>query len=100
MAGRRSGRGAYRGPHESLGIELGSAHFEPGSAWSRSRFRIRAADVFRRTLARATDLGLEVRGWGIGTDEDLEKLFDLGSVGATVDWPGRAIELIKKRGIA
>lgn len=61
---------------------------------------IRAADVLPRTLARATDRGLGVREWGVKTEEDLEKGVRLGAVGATVDWPGRAIELIAKMGVA
>ncbi|MFK7899051.1 MAG: glycerophosphodiester phosphodiesterase [Myxococcota bacterium] len=57
---------------------------------------IRAADVLPRTLARATDRGLDVRGWGVGSDADLEKLVRLGAVGATVDWPGHAIQIVEK----
>lgn len=60
---------------------------------------IRAADVLPRTLARATDRGLGVRGWGVQTEADLEKLVRLGAVGATVDWPGRAIDLIREMGV-
>ena len=59
---------------------------------------IRAADVLPRTLARATDRGLEVRGWGVQNEEDLARLVRLGAVGATVDWPGRGIEVVEEMG--
>lgn len=57
---------------------------------------VRARDVTPRTLARATDRGLEVRGWGVRDEEDLARLVRLGAVGATVDWPDRAIGLVEK----
>ncbi len=59
---------------------------------------VRAAEVEPRTIARAQDRGLEVRGWGVRDDGELARLYDLGAVGATVDWPGRAIALLEQRG--
>lgn len=53
---------------------------------------IRAADLLPRTVARAADRGIEVRGWGVRSEGDLERLLRLGAVGATVDWPQRALE--------
>lgn len=57
---------------------------------------IRAKDVLRRTIARATDRGLEVRGWGVGSESDLAHLVRIGAAGATVDWPERAIEIVNR----
>lgn len=57
---------------------------------------VRAADLLPRTLARATDRGLEVRAWGIRHEEDLAAAVRIGAVGATVDWPGRALGLVEK----
>jgi glycerophosphoryl diester phosphodiesterase len=55
---------------------------------------IRAADMRHRTAARAADRGLEVRGWGVGNETDLERLFERGAVGATVDWPARGLDIV------
>ena len=57
---------------------------------------IRAADVSPRTLARAVGHGLEIRGWGIRTEADLEDLVRLGVIGATVDWPGRGLQIVER----
>lgn len=56
---------------------------------------VRAADTPARTIARAADRGLEVRGWGVRNEDDLVHLVRLGAVGATVDWPGRALEIVR-----
>ncbi len=57
---------------------------------------VRAADVRPRTLARAAGRGLEVRAWGIRNESDLVHVARLGAVGATVDWPDRAFDLIRR----
>lgn len=57
---------------------------------------IRAADLQPRTVARATDRDLEIRAWGVGSAEDLLHVARLGAVGATVDWPDRAIEILNR----
>lgn len=59
---------------------------------------VRAADTSARTIARAADRGLEVRGWGVRDESDLEHLVRLGAVGATVDWPDRAFEVVRALG--
>ena len=57
---------------------------------------IRAAGLRPRMLTRAADRSLEVRGWGVRDEADLARLIALGAVGATVDWPGRGIEIVEK----
>ncbi len=59
---------------------------------------VRAADTQPRTVARAADRGVDVRGWGVGDEADLRHLVQLGAVGATVDWPGRALEIVGEMG--
>lgn len=59
----------------------------------RSEFQwvgIRAADLSAEIVAFARSCGLEIRCWGIRTREDLLRAVELGAIGATVDWPGRA----------
>jgi glycerophosphoryl diester phosphodiesterase len=56
---------------------------------------VRAADVRPRTFAHAAARGIEVRGWGVDHEGDLRRLLALGAVGATVDWPERARELVE-----
>lgn len=56
---------------------------------------VRAADTHPRTLARAADRGLGVRGWGVRDEDDLVHLVRIGAIGATVDWPGRALEIVR-----
>lgn len=57
---------------------------------------VRAQDVFPRTIARAADRDLEVRGWGVRDEDDLAHLIRIGAIGATVDWPGRAGALVRR----
>lgn len=59
---------------------------------------VRAADAAPRTLARAADRDLVVRGWGVRDESDLERLVRLGAVGATVDWPDRAFAWLAAAG--
>ena len=58
---------------------------------------VRAADMLPQTAAHAADRSLAVRGWGVRSAEDLLQLYNLGAIGATVDWPGRALEAIHSR---
>ena len=58
---------------------------------------VRAAEMLPRTAAHAADRNLEVRGWGVRDESDLRRLYDLGAIGATVNWPGRALEAIHSR---
>lgn len=58
---------------------------------------IRAADMSPRAAARSADRGLSIRGWGVRNREDLSRLHDLGAIGATVDWPGVALEHLEQR---
>ncbi len=58
-----------------------------------SQVGVRADDVAPRTVARAADRGVEVRGWGVGCEDDLRHLIHIGAIGATVDWPARAIAI-------
>ena len=57
---------------------------------------VRACEVTRDTVALAREHGLGVRGWGVRDEADLERLVRLGAIGATVDWPGRALELVDR----
>ncbi len=59
---------------------------------------VRAADTLPRTVARAADRGVDVRGWGVRDEADLRHLVRLGAVGTTVDWPGRALEIVHEMG--
>ncbi len=55
---------------------------------------IRASDATQMVCDRAAERRLEVRGWGVRDAADLMQLVSLGVVGATVDWPDRAIEIL------
>lgn len=57
---------------------------------------IRASDLEAATVGFARDRGLEVRCWGIGEAAHLERAVQLGAIGATVDWPGRARTLLRE----
>lgn len=57
---------------------------------------VRAEDVTPRSVARASDRHLSLRGWGVRHEADLLRLLRLGAMGATVDWPGRALEIVRK----
>lgn len=58
---------------------------------------IRAADLSSEVVDYAGSCGLAIRCWGIRTREDLSRAVELGAIGATVDWPGRARELVRER---
>ena len=57
---------------------------------------IRAADLSREIVELAESLGLRIRCWGIRTEAELHRAVELGAIGATVDWPGRARELLNE----
>ena len=57
---------------------------------------IRAAEMRPRSLARAAGQGLEVRAWGVRDEADLIHVARLGAVGATVDWPDRALAILRQ----
>jgi len=59
---------------------------------------IRAEDVDAESVAFAEKHGLSARGWGVETPEQLERLIELGAIGATVDWPGRALDIVAAHG--
>ena len=58
---------------------------------------VSAADLVPHTMAHATDRGLNVRGWGVHNQDDLRRLYEVGAVGATVNWPGLALQAIRER---
>ncbi len=60
-----------------------------------SQVAVRAQDVTPRCIARAADRGVTLRGWGVRDEADLLWLLRIGAVGATVDWPARAIEIVR-----
>lgn len=59
---------------------------------------IRAADLSPEAVRHARRRGLEIRCWGIGQAAHLRRAVELGAVGATVDWPGRARALLEAWG--
>ena len=59
---------------------------------------VRAAEVDARIVERATQYGVMLRGWGVESEAQLLALRDFGAIGATVDWPGRALELVGSSG--
>lgn len=82
---------------ELEGASAAAVHDYWIDAASRSGFQqvgIRAGDLSPRSMARATDRDLEIRCWGVGSGEDLRRVARLGAVGATVDWPGRATQIL------
>lgn len=86
----------FRPELEGLGAEAVHDHWIDTAADAGfAQVGVRAADTRPRTLARASDRGIEVRGWGVHSEDDLAHLVRIGAVGATVDWPGRALEIVR-----
>ena len=56
---------------------------------------VRAADLTPETVEFARKRGLEIRCWGIRTEDHLRSAVRLGAIGATVDWPGHARALVR-----
>jgi len=80
-----------------IGLDLDAIHRHWIDAAADAGFQqagIRARDLRAPALAHAADRGLDIRGWGVGDEDDLRHLVDLGAIGATVDWPARAIEIV------
>ena len=50
----------------------------------------RAGTATPETVNHAYDRGLSVRGWGIGDDDDLARIYRSKAAGTTVNWPGEA----------
>ncbi len=61
---------------------------------------IRAADLHPGAVEHAKRRGLEIRCWGIEEATHLRRAVELGAIGATVDWPGRAQALFDEWGRA
>ena len=57
---------------------------------------IRARDATAETIQIAQSLGLEIRGWGVRDSDEIGSMLDMGMVGATVDWPGLALETLAR----
>lgn len=55
----------------------------------------RANIISKDEVAAATAAGLTVRAWGIKTEQLLQDAWLAGAHGATVNWPGRARELLQ-----
>ena len=58
---------------------------------------IRAQDATPDSVQTAKALGLEIRGWGVRQMDEIEKMISMGMIGATVDWPGLALENLRSR---
>ena len=57
---------------------------------------LRAGSLTEISVPIAEALGLEVRGWGIRTESDLLEMRTRGAIGATVDWPDRALKCMQE----
>jgi glycerophosphoryl diester phosphodiesterase len=53
--------------------------------------------VTRRFLRYAHTHGLQVHVWTINEESDILRLFDMGVDGIFTDYPGRALEILKKK---
>ena len=54
--------------------------------------------VTEQTVAAAHQLGLEIHVWTINDPQEISSLLDLGVDGVMSDFPGRLLEVVKKRG--
>ena len=54
--------------------------------------------VTEQTVAAAHQLGLEIHVWTINDPQEIGSLLDLGVDGVMSDFPGRLLEVVKKRG--
>lgn len=55
----------------------------------------RAANLTREAIADARSAGLSVSAWGVGDDQLLAKVVDLGVDSFTSNWPDRALLLLR-----
>ena len=53
-------------------------------------------DLDRELVGYAHERGLEIRAWGIGGPEDVERVVAAGANGMTVDWPDVAFAIVAK----
>jgi glycerophosphoryl diester phosphodiesterase len=86
---------------ELEGRDLEAIHAYWIEAASASGFRqigVRARDIGPSTLSRGAANGLEIRAWGVSRVDELPRLVELGVVGATVDWPDRALDRLRGLG--
>ena len=60
-----------------------------------SQVAVRARDVTPRCIRRVACRGVSLRGWGVRSEADLLRLLRLGAMGATVDWPARALAIVR-----
>jgi glycerophosphoryl diester phosphodiesterase len=50
-------------------------------------------------VARARELGLELRAWGVRDEADMERAIQLGTNGMTIDWPERLLARLRELGV-
>lgn len=48
---------------------------------------IRAGAIMPEHVALARELGLRIRGWGVKSPDDMNKILAAGAEGMTIDWP-------------
>ena len=58
----------------------------------------RATEIDQETVDVAHALGLEVRAWGVGSEEAMRSALDAGVDGMTVNWPDRLAAQLARRG--
>lgn len=61
---------------------------------------IAAAELTPALIEQAHGRGLQIRAFGVDSDEDLERAIALGADGATVDHPDRAFAVLKRSAAA
>ncbi len=60
------------------------------------RVGVHVGDLDHELVRYAHDRGLEIRAWGIGGPEDVERIVAAGANGMTVDWPDVALAILAK----
>ncbi len=58
------------------------------------RVGVHVGDLDRELVAYAHERGLEIRAWGIGGPQDVERIVAAGANGMTVDWPDVALAML------
>ncbi len=73
-------------------LELQKRWIDASHAAGFQMVAIQSVDLSPEVVAHARERALEIRAWGIRSEEDMERAITLGCNGMTTNWPERLIQ--------
>jgi len=84
------------GSSDTSSLALRRPQLEAARAAGFAQVGVRAPELNREIVAHAHSLGLEIRGWGVRGDADMQHVIAVGANGTTTNWPDRLIACVER----